>query len=232
MVKEILGLIIARGGSKGIPGKNIKDLAGKPLIAYTIEAALQSEYIDRVVVSTDDEEIARVSREYGAEIPFMRPAEYARDDTSSVDTVLHALKWLKNNEKYKPDLFLLLQPTSPLRDESDIDNSIKKLLEHKEADSLKSVCKAEESPYWMKKIDEQGYLKPFIEKESEIYRRQDLPDIYVSNGAIYLIQYDAFLNNKSFKTDKTIPFIMDNKKSVDIDLDYDWLIAECLIKRR
>lgn len=227
---EILALILARGGSKGIPRKNIKKMLGKPLITYTIEAALNSKYIDRLVVSTDDNKIAELCKKNGADVPFMRPAELATDDSGSNEAILHALEWLKEKENYIPDYFALLQPTSPLRNAEDIDQAIEKLKNSKNANSLKSVYKTQESPYWMREINEEGYLKPFIEKDENYYQRQKLPDLFMPNGAIYIIETAIFLETLSFNTKKTIPYIMNYKKSIDIDDENDWKIAEMFLK--
>lgn len=227
---EILALILARGGSKGIPRKNIKKMLGKPLITYTIEAALNSKYIDRLVVSTDDNKIAELCKKNGADVPFMRPAELATDDSGSNKAILHALEWLKEKENYIPDYFALLQPTSPLRTAEDIDQAIEKLKNSKNANSLKSVYKTQESPYWMREINEEGYLKPFIEKDENYYQRQKLPDLFMPNGAIYIIETAIFLKKLSFNTKKTIPYIMNYKKSIDIDDENDWKIAEMFLK--
>lgn len=169
---EVLAIIPARGGSKGLPRKNIRPLNGKPLIAYTIEESKKSEYINRIVVSTEDKEIAEVSNKYGAKI-IKRPLELAKDNTPTIDVVLHTLDDLKNNE---PDIIVLLQPTSPLRTSQDIDNAIKSFIEQ-DCDSVVSVCEIEHSPYWSFEIENNNYLKPIFEekylkkKEGRSYQR-------------------------------------------------------------
>ena len=227
--QEILALILARGGSKGIPRKNIKELSGKPLIAYTIEAARNSKYIDRIVVSTDDKEIANVAKKFGAEVPFMRPGELATDKASSNDAIFHALKWLKKYEKYKPDYFLNLQATSPLRNESDVDKAIEKFINNN-ADSLISVTKSDKTPHWMRTINENGFLKPLVKTEKSYTRRQDLPDVFELNGAIYMMKTHEFMKNKSFNNGSVLPYIMDNLSSIDIDNLLDWKFAEFLLE--
>ena len=163
--KNILGLIPARGGSKGLPRKNIKPLLGKPLIAWTIEQALASRYLDRVVVSTDNKEIAEISKKYGAEVPFMRPKELAEDNAKGIDVVLHAIDWLKENNKRKQyDLMMLLQPTSPLRATEDIDKAIETLF-LKEAKAIVSVCEVAHHPLWANTLPKNGCMKDFIKKE-------------------------------------------------------------------
>ncbi|SJZ43945.1 acylneuraminate cytidylyltransferase family protein [Selenihalanaerobacter shriftii] len=226
---QILAIILARGGSKGIPKKNIKELNGKPLIAYTIESAKQSRYIDCLVLSTDDEEIAEVGKQYGAEVPFIRPDELATDTAKSEDAIIHALNWLRDNEEYLPDYIMLLQPTSPLRAVEDINRSIEKLTASK-ADSLISICKTDKSPYWMKTINDEGYLEPVISEKKHYNRRQDLPDTYQLNGAIYIAKVEMFLKYKSFFTDKIVPYIMPRERSIDIDDVIDWKLIQLLLE--
>lgn len=184
-IGEIIGLIAARGGSKSVPKKNIKLLAGKPLIAWTIEVALQCKELSRTIVSTDDEEIARVARHWGAEVPFMRPVELAADDSSSISVVLHAIGWMKENEGVCPDYVMLLQPTSPFRTSEDIKQSVALAKKH-QATAVVGVCEAERHPYLCKRILDNGTLGDFMTTEMKYLRRQDLPLAYVVNGAIYL----------------------------------------------
>jgi len=228
--KEILALILARGGSKGIPRKNIKPLNDKPLIGYTIEAAQKSKYTNRIVVSTDNQEIAEVALDYGAEVPFIRPEELATDEASSNDAILHALEFLKNQENYSPDYLLNLQTTSPLRDYKEVDKAIKTFLKSERSyESLISVCKAFENPFWMQKIEDDK-LKLLMESFNNFNRRQELPEVYQLNGAIYLSTYHKFLEYNSFYTDKIYPFIMEQEKSIDIDNELDWKLAEILLE--
>ena len=176
----MLAIITARGGSKGLPQKNIRPLAGKPLIAYTIEAALQARLLDRTVVSTDDHQIAEIARQFGAEIPFLRPPELARDETIVYPVLTHALRWLDEHEGYRPDYVMLLQPTSPLRTAEDIDNSITIALE-KNAEGVVSLCETKHHPYWTKQIAGDGQIVDFIPRNNphSYLRRQDLPPAYV-----------------------------------------------------
>ncbi|MCT4605053.1 MAG: acylneuraminate cytidylyltransferase family protein [Marinisporobacter sp.] len=225
--KEILAIIPARGGSKGLPGKNIKLLGHKPLIAYTIEATQRSKYIKRMIVSTDDLKIAEISKEYGAEVPFIRPAELSNDYTNTVDVVIHALNDLKEKEGYIPKLVVLLQPTSPLRNHIHIDEAIEKFLEST-ADSVISVCEFEHSPYWATKIVDNRLIKLMDEKNK---RRQDYEKIYRYNGAIYIIAAKDLLENKSF-FDEVAPYIMDNEDSIDIDTLFDFKMAEMILNMR
>ena len=225
--KNVIAIIPARGGSKGIPRKNIRLLAGKPLIAYTTEAALQSEYLDRIIVSTDDEEIAEITKSFGAEVPFLRPMELARDDSPTIDVLIHAIEWLENNDKYIPDIIVLLQPTSPLTIAKDIDTAIELYIE-KKADAVVSVCEAEHSPYWMHKI-ENGRLVDFVETIYES-RRQDLPTVYRRNGAIWIASKDILMRQKTFFTGNTYGYIMPYNRSVEIDTLLDMKLVEVLIK--
>ncbi|MDD5530157.1 MAG: acylneuraminate cytidylyltransferase family protein [bacterium] len=227
--KTILGLVLARGGSKGLPGKNIRPLFGKPLIAWTIERALASTYLDKVIVNTDDRKIADISEKYGAEIPFMRPKRLATDNAKSMDVVLHTINWIeKNNKPY--DLVMLLQPTSPLRKTEDIDNSIK-LLFNKEALSIVSVCETEHHPYWSNKLPEDKCMKDFIDKKVINKNRQELPVFYRLNGAIYLTYWDYFKKHKTFLGRETFAYVMPKERSIDIDEEIDINLAEIMINK-
>ena len=226
--KKILAIIPARGGSKGIVGKNIKELNGKPLIAYTIEEAKKSEYINRIVVSTDNEEIANISKKYGAEVPFLRPLELAQDDTPTIECVIHMLNVLKENEDYIPDYVCLLQCTSPLRTFNDIDGTIEKLLSTG-LDSAASVCEAEVNPYWTNIFNGER-LEYFFKDGKEITRRQDLPNVYRLNGAVYVAKCDVLKNEMTFETEYTTGYVMDKNSSIDIDDIIDFKFAELLMK--
>ena len=215
---KILSIIPARGGSKGLPRKNIIDLNGKPLIAWTIEASLKSRYITKTVVSSDDNEILEVSKKYGANV-LKRPDDLATDTSSSQSVVEHTITELeKVNEKY--DYLVLLQPTSPLRDRNDIDEAFETLFE-KNATALISV-KEYNNKILKAFIDNQkGFIEGVRNNTYPFIRRQDLPKVYMSNGAIYIIKVDEFLKNKSFWTEKTVKFVMDEIKSMDIDTKED-----------
>jgi len=228
--KNILGLIPARGGSKGLPRKNIKPLLGKPLIAWTIEQALASKYLDKVVVSTDDKEITEISKKYGAEIPFVRPKELAEDNAKGIDVVLHTIDWLKENDKKKQyDLIILLQPTSPLRKSDDIDRAIE-LLFLKEAKAIVSVCEVDHHPLWANTLPEDGCMKNFIRQEVMNKNRQELPIFYRLNGAIYLVYCDYIKEQESFFGEKTFAYIMPKERSIDIDNEIDFKLAQILVK--
>jgi CMP-N,N'-diacetyllegionaminic acid synthase len=226
-----VGIIPARGGSKGIPGKNLKPAAGKPLIAWTIETALAATLLDRVIVSTDSAEIADVARRYGAEVPFIRPADLAQDHTPGIEPVLHAVQWLEENEGYQPDIIVLLQPTSPLRIPEDIDSAIE-LIQEKRADAIVSVTPAEAHPYWMKQIDDSGRMTDFIKLDQPIDRRQDLPELYTVNGAIYVARYEVLMQQKTFDTDNTFSLVMPPERSLDIDTPWDLYLADLILRDR
>jgi CMP-N,N'-diacetyllegionaminic acid synthase len=226
-----LAIIPARGGSKGIPGKNLKLLADKPLIAWTIETALAATLLDRVIVSTDSAEIMNVAVRYGAEVPFKRPEDLAQDDTPGVAPVLHAARWLEENEGYRPDFIMLLQPTSPLRISDDIDNAIDLAVKRK-ADAVVSVTPAEAHPYWMKRIHDDGRMTDFIKLDQPMERRQDLPPLYVLNGALYLARYEILMERETFDTDNTFSFIMPPERSLDIDTPWDLYLADLILKDR
>jgi len=227
----VLAIISARGNSKEIPNKNIRDLNGKPLIAWTIQAANNSKGISRVVVSTDSKKIAEVALSYGAEVPFMRPGELAQDNSSGISVVLHAIKWLSENENYKPLYIMLLQPTSPLRNSLDIDNAIN-LLENHSPSSVISVSLVKQHPYWMKNINKSGTISDFYSGEKILNTRQELPKIYIPNGAIYLTRSDRLLVEETWYDNKSIAYIMPEDRSLDIDTEIDLLIANHLTKNK
>lgn len=232
--KKILGLIPARGGSKGLPGKNIKPLCGKPLIAWTIEQGLASKYLDKVIVSTDDEKIADVSRSYGAEVPFMRPGELATDEAKTIDVVIHALEFLKQQDGLEYDYLALLEPTSPLRKNGDIDESITKLIDNtKNADCLVSLGQISlEHPNITKRINMNGFVQPFYEQKAVILRRQDLVNAYFPYGVMYLSQVDTLLNSKTFYQERTLPFFIKRWQNYEIDDIYDFIVIEAIIKQK
>lgn len=228
--RSILAIIPARGGSKGVPKKNIKLLNGIPLIGYTIQEARKSKYINRLVVTTDDIEISEMAKKFGAEVPYLRPKELATDTSLTVDSIMHMINYLQEIENYMPDYICLLQCTSPFRKYEDIDNAIEKLI-YSEFDGIISVCEAEVNPYWTN-IFEDNKLKYFIQEGKYIGRRQDLPKVYRYNGAIYIIKTEVFAKKKSFETDNITGYIMSNKKSIDIDTELDFKIAEIFMKER
>lgn len=224
---KIIGIIPARGGSKGIRKKNIVDLAGKPLIAYTIEQAKGSKYIDKIIVTTDDEEIADISRSLGAEVPFSRPKALATDEAKGIDVVLHAITWFDSNEE-SFDIVMMLQPTSPLRLSEDIDKAIEVLF-LKNAMAIVSVCKSEHHPLWSNTLPEDSNMKNFINPEYMNKNRQELPVFYRLNGAIYLSFCNYIKDRKSFYGENTFAYIMPEERSIDIDNMLDFKLAELLL---
>ena len=228
-MSNILAVITARGGSKGIPRKNLALLAGKPLIAWTIEAALGSRAKPRVIVSTDDEDIARVSQAWGAEVPFMRPPEMARDDSPHVPVVLHAVEWMESHEGLKPEWVLLLQPTSPLRTAEDIDAAVGLALE-KNADGVVSVVEAPAHPFVLKRMTPEGALQDFMPKPEGYLPRQSLPKVYAVNGAIYLVRTDMLLEKQTFYTDRTFGYVMPPERSLDVDTPWDLRLADMILR--
>jgi CMP-N,N'-diacetyllegionaminic acid synthase len=209
--RGVLALITARGGSKGLPRKNVLPVAGRPLIAWTISAALESSFVDRVVLSSDDDEIIDIAKSLGCEIPFRRPKELSTDQASSIDVVLHAISMI-HGYRY----LVLLQPTSPMRSAEDIDMAMKLMLECG-ANSCASVCRVEESPYWMYRVNTEGRLQSLLPTDTSVSRRQDLPEIYVLNGAIYIASIDQLLKQKNFVNNDTLAYVMPKERSIDID---------------
>ncbi len=231
---EILAVIPARGGSKGIPRKNIKNFAGFPLIAYSIQAALNSKYVTRTIVSTDDIEIADVSESYGAEIPFLRPAEYAQDSTLDFPVFENLLQTLIADENYKPDLVVQLRPTSPIRPVNLVDEAIEIMVGNMEIDSVRGVVPSGQNPYKMWKIDPQnGFMSGLLPVEgiAEPYNsaRQALPDTYWQTGHIDVIRSHVILEQKSMSGQKIKPFYINPDFTVDIDKPSDWQRAEWLV---
>lgn len=230
ILSSVLLLVPARGGSKGIPGKNIRPLGGRPLIDWTIREALASN-AGRVVVSTDSGEIAAIARQCGAEVPFLRPAELATDETGSFEVAEHALKWAETHFGELPGLLVLLQPTSPFRTAEDIVSAVK-LVENSGAPAAIGVCEANPHPWMTRKIMPDGSLDHFVAFPSHIKRRQDFPPAYAINGAMYVIRSSVLLEKKTFQPAGTLAFAMPRERSLDIDTQDDLEIAEFLTTRR
>ncbi len=231
---DVLALIPARGGSKGIPRKNIRSFAGYPLIAWSIAAAKRSSLVTRVIVSTDDEEIAAVAREWGAETPFLRPDELAQDKTTDLPVFEHALKWLEDVEGYRPEIVVQLRPTSPLRPGSMVDDAIQILLNHADADCVRGVVPAAQNPFKMWRFNGEGKpLAQLLEVEgiAEPYNapRQILPPVYWQTGHIDAIRTSTIVNKKSLTGDVIYPLMIDPKYTVDIDTLPDWAKYEALV---
>lgn len=220
----MLALIPARGGSKGLPRKNVLPLAGKPLIAWSIEAALAAPTVRRVLVSTDDPEIAEVARQAGAEVPWLRPVELATDTATSLDVALHALDRDDPNRGW----LLLLQPTSPLRTANDIEAAA--ALREPGVDAVIGVCRALTHPALALREDAEGFVAPYIEGAYST-RRQDLPAAWAINGAIYLVRAGALREERTFKPARTRPYQMPPERSIDIDTAWDFAVAELALQR-
>jgi CMP-N,N'-diacetyllegionaminic acid synthase len=228
--KRVLGLIPARGGSKGLPGKNIRPINGLPLLAWSIRAARKSHYLDRVIVSTDSQEIAETAKAHGGEAPFLRPAELASDTAGSIDVILHALDFCKDQgETY--DYIVLLEPTSPLRTVEDIDRSLEALAEHPTAEAVVSVVQAEAShPVFCSRAGPDGLIKPFMGKAIEHLRRQDLGEALYPEGTIYISSVPALQDRRSFYHEKTLAYIVERHKQFEVDEEMDLVMIEALMK--
>ncbi len=225
--KSVLAVIPARGGSKGIPRKNLKLAGGKPLIAWTIEAAKRSRTIDRLILSSEDPEIIDCAKKWGCEAPFVRPAELARDETPGIDPVLHALSQLPPH-----DYVALLQPTSPLRTTEDIDACVAQCHESS-APACVSVCEVDKSPYWMYTLGARHQLTPILKDGvREAARRQDLPPVYSLNGAVYAARSEWLVRTRGFLGEGTVATIMKAENSLDIDSELDWVVLEAILSNR
>ena len=228
---KVLGIVTARGGSKGIPGKNLKLLGGKPLLAYTIETARRSGALDRVILSTEDEAIAAAGRDLGCDVPFIRPLDLAQDDTPHLPVIQHATRWMQERINYRPDAVMILQPTSPLRAVDDITAAVE-LLERSGADSVLSVNEVPVHAHPMRalRVDAAGNAVLFVSGEpvrKRINRRQDLPQAWVMNGAIYACRTRVlFAAEPSLYGDRVVAYRMPAERSISIDDLEDWAAAE------
>jgi len=228
---SVLAVIPARGGSRGLPRKNVQIVAGRPLIAWTVDAAREARNVGRVIVSTDDAEIAEVARSCGAEVPLLRPAELARDDTPGVEPALHIVEWLAANEKFHAGKVILLQPTSPLRTADDIDEAIG-LMDARGASAVVGVTPVTSHPAWMKQIASDGTLIDAPGLSDAETLRQQLPPLYVVNGAIYLVARDVLLARRSFYAERTLAYVMPADRSLDIDSSWDLRVADLALAAR
>lgn len=223
----MLAIIPARGGSKGLPNKNLRLLNGKPLICYTIEASLNCSFVTHVLVSTDSEEIAEVARKAGAWVPSLRPDELATDTATSIDVYLYTLDLLKKSYSLDFDSFIVLQPTSPLRSLADINQAID-MFKHNNADSVISYTKEEHPVYWHKRIDDKGRISNIF-PENNFSNRQEFPVTYYPNGAVYIFKTNLIIEGRKYYTHNTLAYIMPRNRSVDIDDLDDFLFAEFLL---
>jgi CMP-N,N'-diacetyllegionaminic acid synthase len=223
-----LAIIPARGGSKGIPGKNLARLGGIPLIAWTIAAAKSCPLVDRVLVSTDDPTIADAARQAGAEAPFLRPASISHDTASSIDAVRHAVSYLAEHEGDKPDIVALLQPTSPFRTGSDLTAALE-LLKSSGADGLISVVKVRHHPAYMKAMQQDGSLVPIAQRPATGEPRQALPHTYAPNGSIYLVRTSTLETGGDWSSGRCVGYVMEDRHSIDIDEPWDLELARMMV---
>lgn len=229
---KILFIITARGGSKGVPKKNIKVLGNLPLIAYKIIAAKKCSFDKRIIVTTDDIEIADISIKYGAEVPFMRPQELASDTASSVDVVEHTMKWIEENDSNSYDYVCLLEPSSPFATYEDLESAVA-LINEKEGDTLLGMKEVEVNTMFINELDENGRLSYFYKniRRMNSLRRQDQKPQYTMNGCIYIAKWDYFKMNKSFHSEKSVPYIMPEEKSIEIDSFFNFNVANYMIEK-
>ena len=225
--QRILAVITARGGSKRLPRKNVRDAGGKPLIAWSIEAGQGSTYVDRLILSSDDPEIINVAKRWGCDAPFVRPGHLAEDDSKVEDALIHALDTLEG----KYDYLVLLQPTSPLRVAADIDDAIVGC-HGAGAPACITVCEAAKSPYWMFTIDEKGRLYRFLDTGAMPNRRQELPPVYMPNGAVYVLNVPAFRSSASIYGPGAVACVMPPERSIDVDTEIDLCLADLYLRKR
>jgi CMP-N-acetylneuraminic acid synthetase len=225
----VTAIVPARAGSKGIPGKNLVDVAGKPLIAWTLIAARKAPSVDRVIVSTDSGEIASVAKEHGAEVPFLRPPELARDETPGLLPVLHALDWMEEHEGRPPEWTLVLQATSPLRTAGDIEAAVS-IAREKKARAVVSVTPAAHHPYLLKTVGPSGRLEDFLPGKRRVAGRQELPPVHSLNGAIYLARSDFLREKKTWYSEDTYAYVMPAERSLDVDTPWDLHLLRLIMK--
>jgi len=228
----LIAIVPARGGSKGIPGKNIKIFCGKPLIYYTISEALKSKLITEIIISTDSLEIAETAKGFGAKCPFIRPSELATDNAKAIDNYIYTVKKLNDDYNYSEDEFIVLQPTSPLRTVFDIDNAINLFIE-KSADSVISVTEFDHPIEWAKIIESDGRLRNYFQSETNSnLNRQELQTSYRPNGAIFVFKFELLFNNYSYYSENTFGYKMSSENSIDIDTELDFEFAEYIMRKR
>lgn len=228
---KVLAVIPARGGSKGLPNKNIKPLLGLPLIAYSINEALKSNYLDEVFVSTDCPEIARTAENYGIRIPFLRPQELAQDNSTSMDVILHVIQYYENQGNVF-DIVMMLEPTSPLREVSDIDNSIELLIHSKRAESVVGVCDVEaHHPDFLVRI-ENDFLRPYVNNDFIVKRRQELDELFFFEGTVYVSYVESIKRRKNFYHSNTIGYIVPKWKSFEVDSLVDFIVIEAILEAK
>jgi CMP-N,N'-diacetyllegionaminic acid synthase len=230
-VKKILAIIPARGGSKGLLGKNIMPLLGKPLVAWTIEQAQHSKYIDEIFLSTDSADIAKISEDFGIKIPFLRPPALSSDIATSIDVVFHVINYYETNNILF-DFVILLEPTSPLRKENDIDLAIELLLKNETADGIISLGEVHlEHPMIVKKTNSQGKIVPYIANAKKIFQRQQTDNAYFPYGVIYMIKTKVFKHKRTFYTNNIIPYFIERWQNYEVDDIYDLIAIEAILEK-
>ena len=227
---EVLGLVVGRSGSKGIPGKNTQLLAGRPMVDYTFLAARSSLRLSRTIVSSDDRALIARAKAFGIEVPFVRPSRLATDESPIIDTALHAIQWLREQANYRPNYVMLLQPTSPLRTAEDIDRAIELACQRK-ANAVVGVTPSSNHPHWTKRIDPDGYVVPFIAgPETSAYMRQQLPPAYKLNGALFMVRSKVLAEKKTWCPEEAVAYVMPSERSLDIDSPWDLRFADFLLR--
>lgn len=230
--KTFLAIIPARSGSKGLPNKNIKMLCNKPLMAWSIEAGLGSKYIDEVVVSTDSEEYAKIAKQYGASVPFLRPESLSLDTSTTFESIKHTIDFYKNERKQEFDYIVLLEPTSPLREVSDIDRAIELLFKHPNAQSIVGVCKTEsQNPAFLIKLNTSKLIESYTHRGFSPLRRQEIEEIFFFEGTIYISQTQALLEHQNFYHNQTLGYEVPKWKSLEVDDEDDFAMIEAMMKK-
>lgn len=228
--KSILGIIPARGGSKGLPGKNIRRINGKPLIAWTIYASKESKYLDEAIVSTDSKAIAQVAEKFGGRAPFLRPDELSKDTSASIDVIFHGIQYMKSQENKSFDIVLMLEPTSPLRDSYDIDRAIEQLIDHTTAKSIAGICEVEAAhPDFLITL-ENGLLKS--DRNFVVKRRQELDSHFFYEGSIYMSYIDSLYKTKNFYHNECLGYVVPKWKAFEVDDEVDFMLIEYLLKAK
>ncbi len=228
--KSVIAIIPARAGSKGLPGKNVRPLCGKPLLAWSIESALKSRYVDEVLVSTDGDEIAGVAAKFGAKVPFRRPAELSGDEATTLSAVEHALAYYQREFDRRFDLLVLLEPTSPLREDDDVDSMLERLVARWDSfDSIVSLGEVREHPSIMKRLRGET-IAPYCEGLSQTTRRQDNPPAYFPYGVAYIVKVDSLLRERKFHTERCCYYLIKRYQGYEIDDLHDFLCVEAVMK--
>ena len=227
----VLGVVPARGGSKGVPGKNIRPVLGKPLIAYAIECGLESPSVDHLIVTTDSPQIASIAREYGADVPFMRPAELSADTTPMLPVLLHAITEAEGHYNEKVDAIVLLDPTGPLRAVDDVEQCIK-LLRDSSCDAVVSGNTAHRNPYFNMAVQNNGYVRLMAQASEPVGRRQDCPVVYDLNTVVWVYSRRAIMEERARIPERTLLYLVSPERAIDIDTDLDFEILEFLMSRR